>query len=162
MKSGLPKVLHEVCGRPLLSYVLTACRMAGEIRERVTSHQQSFENAARESSDANAERGGDLGWVHLDELAGWMTPAVKDLEPGQLSDVIPMYFGCNLLMVIDRREFKPVTLEDARPALEQALFHQKTDEEYRRWIEKVRKQVYVQRKGIYAEATRLGASSARP
>jgi hypothetical protein len=36
------------------------------------------------------------------------------------------------------------------------------DEEYGKWIEKVRKQVYVERKGIYAEATRLGASSARP
>ena len=29
MKSNLPKVLHEVCGRPMLSYVLNACRLAG-------------------------------------------------------------------------------------------------------------------------------------
>ncbi len=29
MKSDLPKVLHEVCGRPMLSYVLSACRLAG-------------------------------------------------------------------------------------------------------------------------------------
>jgi bifunctional UDP-N-acetylglucosamine pyrophosphorylase/glucosamine-1-phosphate N-acetyltransferase len=29
MKSGLPKVLHEICGRPLLHYVMSACRLAG-------------------------------------------------------------------------------------------------------------------------------------
>jgi len=29
MKSDLPKVLHEICGRPMLSYVLSACRLSG-------------------------------------------------------------------------------------------------------------------------------------
>lgn len=29
MRSDLPKVLHEVCGRPMLAYVLDACRQAG-------------------------------------------------------------------------------------------------------------------------------------
>jgi len=29
MNSDLPKVLHEVCGRPMLAYVLEACRRAG-------------------------------------------------------------------------------------------------------------------------------------
>ncbi len=29
MKSSMPKVLHPVCGRPMLSYVMDACREAG-------------------------------------------------------------------------------------------------------------------------------------
>ncbi len=29
MKSDEPKVLHEVCGRPMLGYVVSACRLAG-------------------------------------------------------------------------------------------------------------------------------------
>jgi bifunctional UDP-N-acetylglucosamine pyrophosphorylase/glucosamine-1-phosphate N-acetyltransferase len=29
MKTDLPKVMHEVCGRPMLAYVLDACREAG-------------------------------------------------------------------------------------------------------------------------------------
>ncbi len=32
LKSELPKVLHEVCGRPMLAYVLDACR-AAEVRD---------------------------------------------------------------------------------------------------------------------------------
>ena len=29
MNTKLPKVLHEVCGRPMLAYVIDACRLAG-------------------------------------------------------------------------------------------------------------------------------------
>lgn len=29
MKSDLPKVMHEICGRPMLAYVIDACREAG-------------------------------------------------------------------------------------------------------------------------------------
>ena len=29
MRTEKPKVLHEVCGRPMLSYVLDACRANG-------------------------------------------------------------------------------------------------------------------------------------
>ncbi len=32
MKSALPKVLHEVCGRPMVDYVLDAARAAGALR----------------------------------------------------------------------------------------------------------------------------------
>jgi len=32
MKSDLPKVLHEVCGRPMVAYVMDACRGAGADR----------------------------------------------------------------------------------------------------------------------------------
>ena len=32
MKSALPKVLHEVCGRPIIEYVIDAARAAGVSR----------------------------------------------------------------------------------------------------------------------------------
>ena len=133
----------------------TACRMANTIRDDVVSEKVTFAEAARQHSDTNPERGGDLGWVHAEELAGWMAPALEGLDTLQVSEVIAMPFGCNLLMVVERREVSPVTLEQARPAIEQALFAQKMEQEYQNWIEKMRGQIYVERKGTYAEATRL-------
>jgi len=138
----------------------TACAIAEKLRGRIESGDISFATAAREYSDINAERGGDLGWVHGDELAGWMAPAVADLQPGQISQVVPMYFGCNLLRLVDRREFTPITLEQARPELQELVFRRKMEEEYRLWIDKIRETVYVERKGIYAEASRLGERAA--
>ncbi len=139
-----------------------ACRLAREIRAQIASGAMTFQEAARQHSDANAQQGGDLGWVHLSELASWMAPAIEALEPGGLSDVISMYFGCNILELVDRREFRPVSFLQAKPRLEEALFRQKMDEEYIRWIDKIRQQVYVQKKGIYAESSRLRARSTGP
>ena len=138
-----------------------ACGIAAGIRNEILAGTVTFEQAASRLSDINAERGGDLGWVHSQELAGWMAPAIQNLQDGQISEVVPMSFGCNLLMVVERREFHPVTYEQARPALEQQLFAQKMEKEYLLWIDKLREQVYIQRKGVYAEATRLTGSASR-
>ncbi len=139
----------------------TACRIAADIRDEVVTGGTSFAQAARLQSDTNAERGGDLGWVHVEELAGWMAPALANLQPGEVSNVIPMPFGCNLLMLVDHREFEPVSFEQARASIEKALFNQKIEQEYEAWIEKLRKQVYIERKGTYAEASRLRNRTSR-
>ncbi|MBK9120267.1 MAG: NTP transferase domain-containing protein [Phycisphaerales bacterium] len=47
LKSELPKVLHEVCGRPMLAFVLDACRAAGvEEAVAVVGHGQELVRAA--------------------------------------------------------------------------------------------------------------------
>lgn len=64
MKSDSPKVLHEICGRPMLAYVLTTCRLAGIEKLIVvvghgrTQVMQSF------ASDQ------DITWVHQAEQKG--------------------------------------------------------------------------------------------
>jgi len=41
MQSDLPKVLHKLCGKPMLAYVLGACREAGiETLNVVVGHQK--------------------------------------------------------------------------------------------------------------------------
>ena len=139
----------------------TACRIATDIREEIVAGKVSFTEAARLHSDTNAERGGDLGWVHVEELAGWMAPALEGLQPGGVSEIVAMPFGCNLLMLVDRREFQPVSFERARGAIEKSIFNQKVELEYEAWIDKLRGQVYIERKGTYAEASRLRDRTSR-
>jgi UDP-N-acetylglucosamine diphosphorylase/glucosamine-1-phosphate N-acetyltransferase len=58
MKSDLPKVLHEVCGRPMVEYVIDACRDAGARRVvMVVGHKADLVKAT-----VNDDRG-DLEWV---------------------------------------------------------------------------------------------------
>ncbi len=58
MKSSVPKVLHEICGRPMLGYVLGACRLAGASRLFVVVGQGRKEVTGRFDSEA------DITWVH--------------------------------------------------------------------------------------------------
>jgi len=138
----------------------TACKLVQEARQRIESGQASFVEVAREISDANPQQGGDLGWIHLDDIAGWMKPAIDGLEAGQVSGVIETRFGCNLLEVVERKEFEAKSLDDVRPQLEDELFRQKTEEEYVKWVDRMREQTYIERKGIFAESSRLGAGGA--
>ena len=58
MKSDLPKVLHELCGRPMLAYVLDAARAAGCDRVlAVVGHEAELVR------QAFADDGADITWV---------------------------------------------------------------------------------------------------
>lgn len=64
LKSELPKVLHEVCGRPMLAYVIDACRAAG-IRPCVivVGHRHDLVRAAFATDP-------DIAWVEQSPQLG--------------------------------------------------------------------------------------------
>lgn len=66
MKSALPKVLHDICGKPMLSYVTSACRVAGIDRLIVVvGHEQEKVRAALASEDITwVEQAEQLGTGH--------------------------------------------------------------------------------------------------
>ncbi len=67
LKSDLPKVLHEVCGRPMLAWVLDACREAGiETRICVVGHgmQRVLDAFEDESGVEWVEQAEQLGTGH--------------------------------------------------------------------------------------------------
>ncbi len=126
-----------------------ACAVVRDARARIERGEIDFATAAREISDTNADRGGDLGWLHTKDLAGWMARPLASLQPNQLSDPISMPFGCNLLHLVDRRTFTPITYEQAAPQLQQFLVSKKTEEQYIEWLEVLRGQTYIDRKGAF-------------
>lgn len=67
LKSELPKVLHEICGRPMLAYVFDACRAAG-VRDivAVVGHRQDLViDAFRDDADVRwVEQAPQLGTGH--------------------------------------------------------------------------------------------------
>lgn len=142
-------------GEQLLRDGEKACKKAREGRQRIERSEISFPALAQEISSANAARGGDLGWIHLNDVAAWMAPVVNQLGDSGISDVVEMPFGCNLLQVVARRDFEPMTFERAAPHLEQEIAQHKTEQEFVRWIADVREQTYIERKGVFAEASRL-------
>jgi peptidyl-prolyl cis-trans isomerase SurA len=138
-----------------------ACRDVEEARALIQSGEP-FARVAREVSDLNAATGGDVGWVHVASLADWMQSGVASLEPGQLSEVLSTPYACSLLQLVDRRVYEPLSFEQAKESLYNELFELKMQEEYLEFVDKIREQTYVERKGIYAEATRTGLGAPPP
>lgn len=136
---------RSVCGR--VSGALARIR-AGE----------SFETVAGELSEVNPELGGEVGWLHLGSVAAWMSPVKEMNRPGQVSEVIETPFGCNILQMVERREWEPIRYDEAKDALWSQLYEQRTGDEYVEFIEKLRAQTYIERKGLFADAARLTPS----
>ncbi len=131
---------------PRANSVEAACVIVDEARTRIALGESRFVDVARNVSDLNPERGGELGWMHQNELAGWMSDTIRDLEPGGLSQVVEMPFGCNLLQVVDRRTFEPIEFEEAKLKLQNEVYQRKTEVEYVKWIDMLRSQTYIDRK----------------
>jgi peptidyl-prolyl cis-trans isomerase SurA len=133
----------------------TACDEARVARERVSAGED-FQAVAAEMSDVAPRDGGDIGWLPLDSVATWMREALAPLEPGGVSDIVVLPFGCSVLQLVERRAYEPVTLDQARGALAREVWDRKLDREYRAWIEELREHSYIERRGYFADAARFG------
>jgi peptidyl-prolyl cis-trans isomerase SurA len=128
-----------------------ACAKAEAARGQVGTGR-SFGDVAREFSTVNPQYGGDIGWLHSSNLASWMSSAVGALQAGEMTPVVRSSFGCNLLQLVERREYKPKTYEQARNQLYKELFEQRAAEQYQDFVGRLREQTYIERKGVYAGA----------
>jgi len=133
----------------------TACRIAQEARDKIAGGEIAFGDMAQRVTDMNPEQRGELGWLHVADMASWMREPLETMEPGDVSPVIPTAFGCNVIQLVERRGYTPVTFEDAEAALTNELQRQKTDAAYLEWLETLRAQTYVARHGVFAEAVRI-------
>lgn len=127
-----------------------ACSLVRTARGRVVAGE-SFEDVAAETSEANPEYGGSTGWIHQREMAPWMSDAVMGMDDGQLSGIIETPFGCNVLLVVDRRSYERVTFEAARETLYDRVFAEKMQVEYTKFIEELRSNTYIERKGLFED-----------
>lgn len=137
-----------------------ACDAARTARARVVAGEP-FEQVASQVSDVARERGGDIGVLHWDRAAGWMKQVVADLEPGQISDVVELPFGCGLLQLVERTEYQPVSYEQVQARLEQEVYERQMAEAMSKWLDELRTRTYIERKGYFAEAARLSKPSAQ-
>jgi peptidyl-prolyl cis-trans isomerase SurA len=132
-----------------------ACDVVRKALLRIRGGER-FEDVAAEVSAINPEKGGDIGWFHASSLASWMTDAIGPVPSGGTTDVIEMPFGCNLLYVAEKRPYEEITYESVRASLAEYVYQQRLGEEYSKFVEDLREQTYIERKGIFADAARLG------
>jgi len=71
------------------------------------------ELAKRDSDDASAAKGGDLGWLTLGQLPPQLAP-IFELEKGKVSDVIESPMGFQIVKIEDTKAEKIPTLQETR------------------------------------------------
>ena len=131
-----------------------ACQAVRDAHARIQAGE-GFQQVASEVSEVAPQSGGDIGVFHLNEVAGWMHDALVALEPGQVSGVLELPFGCSVLQLVERRDFEPITFEQARDRLSQEVWQREMEKHYREWLEELRADTYIDRRGFFADGGAL-------
>jgi len=127
-----------------------ACAAAERARARIAGGE-SFTVVVSEI-EQKAPGSGEIGWMHEDRLAGWMTVPVQGTAAGGVTPVVETEFGCNVLEVVQRRPYEPRSFEQVKDQVYSQLFQERMQREYLKFMDKLREQTYVERKGIFAQA----------
>jgi len=135
-----------------------SCTLVEDLRKQVESGE-AFEELARLHSAAAPQHGGDIGWLHEKSMARWMIDLIKPLEPGQVTPVVELPFGCTIIKLVERKEFEPITYEQAKPMLQMEIFETKVAEEYHKWMEELRARTFIERRGYFADAANFPPST---
>jgi peptidyl-prolyl cis-trans isomerase SurA len=136
----------------------SACAPVRAARDRIREGE-AFEKIAAEISEVTPAQGGEIGWLHTDSVASWMSDVVGPLQEGETSDVIELPFGCSLLKLVERREYVPLSYDDAKAHLHMEIYQEHLETAFRTWMEELRAQTFIERKGHFAEAAMLGSQS---
>jgi peptidyl-prolyl cis-trans isomerase SurA len=117
-----------------------------ELKDRILSGDITFQDAATEySTDATtATRGGDLGWfqIHQFEVEAFKN-AVAGLQAGDFTQPVKTQFGYHLIRVNDRKSARKIDLNEDWEQIEIWALNRKQQREFEKWVDGLRKEIYV-------------------
>lgn len=126
---------------------------AQRVREEVHKGRE-FSQAARQYSQDpdSAQRGGDLGYLRLDQMSLPFQQEVARLQTGQISQPVRTPFGFHLIQITDRKANQLVKGSELWNEIKAELLSQKAQKIYQQWREELRKQSYIEIKAGKPEA----------
>lgn len=110
---------------------------------------QDFKTLAKKFSDLpSASDGGDIGVFTLDEMASAMRNAVKDLQPGEVSDIVELSSGYQFFKLLSGEDEAIVvtsSFETSKDEIREKLYEIKMKEAYQTWVKELKESAYIQK-----------------
>ncbi|MCX7831213.1 MAG: peptidylprolyl isomerase, partial [Acidobacteria bacterium] len=89
------------------------------------------------------QSGGDAGWYLPDDLSPEISKVVFNLKQGQVSELIETKQGFYVFKLVEKKEPKVPTMDEARSFVIEMIKEQKFAESYKKYIEQLKKEHYV-------------------
>lgn len=113
-----------------------------QARKRIAAGEDFFAVLLALSTEKRAE-GGDLGTFREGELTPAFESAVKNLQPGQLSEVVETPTGYHLLRLESRLAGNLTQFDAVKDEIQQTLLEKKREEKFKEWANGLRKNAYI-------------------
>ncbi|MGQ9483552.1 MAG: peptidylprolyl isomerase [Desulfosoma sp.] len=118
---------------------------AHEILKRIRQGENFAELARAYSQGPEAQNGGDIGTIKAKNMAPALEQATRNLEPGQVSDVLESTNGFYVLKLMDVKRPKPGAVDErVKEKVRQELFRMEVNRKYDQWIRDLEAKSYIQ------------------
>jgi len=97
------------------------------------------------SEDNSRTSGGDLGYLHRDDMIPAFANAAFSLEPGQVSDIVETPLGYHLIQMVDRVPSSQMAYRNARTKIERTLRRNKEKKATDTYLAKLKRQASITR-----------------
>jgi peptidyl-prolyl cis-trans isomerase SurA len=149
-KGDLVKSQHILVAYPKLeSSDLETISFLKDMKSKIENKSMTFEDAAKQySQDVSSNlKGGYLGFVQVDRLDSLTIDAIKDLDTGKISNPIKTSeernYGFEVIKVIKKIPSHKLTIENDYDKIKKLAIMFKENTEMEKWIEEIKKTVYV-------------------
>ncbi len=121
-----------------------AAALAESVRQRAVAGEDFAALAAAHSDDARSKAaGGVLGWFTPEDLVPEFRETIQSMTPGEVGPVLSGDGGYYVLKLLSHEEARTATLDEVRPKLRDFLMNQRMEEEYRKLIDRLSGEIYV-------------------
>ena len=105
---------------------------------------KSFEELAKTYSEAaEAQEGGQMGWMEKGQLLGSIDEQVFTLGAGELTAPIQSSLGFHIFKILEKETSSVKPISEVREQIQDRLFRDKTNVRLEKWISDLRKNAYI-------------------
>ncbi|MGO9603302.1 MAG: peptidylprolyl isomerase [Candidatus Binataceae bacterium] len=108
---------------------------ADKIRKEAFAGADFSDLARKYSDDSSKSSGGELGWFGPQDIMDQIYAAVKNLKPGDISQVVRTNHGFHILKLEEHQVPGPRPLDDVKDQIRNQLIDQRANEQLENWID---------------------------
>lgn len=116
-----------------------AGRQAEALSLKAREKGADFAALARKHSahPESAAKGGDMGWLPEDQLLPELRPALRNLQPGEISQPVKSASGWHVLKLVERKESTQRSFAEVKDSLTQLMRLRLAEQNEREYINKL-------------------------
>ncbi len=125
-----------------------AREIAQKIRDQVVSGKDFKELARQHSTLPSATDGGDIGNFTLEDMNNEMANAIKDLKPGETSEIIETADGFQFFQLVSLKKETISTedrMKDVKDEIQEKLFQERLRSAYSKWVRELKENAYIRK-----------------
>lgn len=123
-------------------------RKRAEQARALVEDGQDFSAVAKKFSELpSAVDGGDLGLLHLDDLAKATRAAIAELKPGKISEIVETADSYQFFKVLSEKDKSAdeAAFDKVKEDIREKLLQEKLKTAYAEWVKKLRDTAYIQK-----------------